>query len=352
MSYSYTGEFAPGKPPPAEFDSATANSAEQQEGTGYVYNDDIILAVNVAIVTNRPLLVLGDPGTGKSSLAPDIARVMKWRYYREVITSHTEARDLLWSFDSLRRLSDAQASGLSRRPRDGINAEEEEAAPVSLARYVEPGVLWWAINRGTAKWRGMPPDTPGIAPATDPNAEVDHPKAVVLLDEIDKADPDVPNDLLVAVGSYEFLVSEISEKVKAAEGQPYPLLVITSNNERKLPQAFLRRCVMLELKAPDPPRLVEIAKTKYGNKPKDVELFQKLAEQVVEAAKAVVQQGAHQPPSTAEYLDAVKACLFLGVEPSDSNTTWQAVKRATIWKWRVPELETGNGRIAMEPTGV
>src|SRR5258708_3113904 len=113
--------------------SATETSlsfGDRRERRVYVYTEEIILAVNVAIATTRPLLVRGPSGSGKSSLAHNIADHLRWRYYDEVISSRTQARDLLWSFDALRRLRDAQAKVLRK----------------GLETYVEPGVLWWAFN--------------------------------------------------------------------------------------------------------------------------------------------------------------------------------------------------------------
>lgn len=151
-----------------EDEGPSVQTGDRRDGLVYVYNERIELAVNVALATGRPMLVRGPSGGGKSSLARNVARRLKWRYYERVITSRTQAHDLLWTFDALRRLSDAQAQKL-----------EEEAA-----HYVEPGVLWWAFDPASAARRGLPEGQSPKRPAEDPGAGPKGSGAVVLLDEI------------------------------------------------------------------------------------------------------------------------------------------------------------------------
>ncbi len=271
---------------------------DRRDGEHYVYASDIVLAVNVALATGRPLLLRGPSGAGKSTLARHVARRLGWRYYEEVVTSRTQARDLLWRFDTLRRLNDAQV---------GQVAED-------VGAYIEPGVLWWAFDHASA--------TRVAADGAAHGGE--GPNAVVLVDEIDKADPDVPNNLLVPFGSLEFEVEETGERVAAQEGRP-PLLIITTNDERELPPAFLRRCVVLTLPAPDLDRLVEVAHAHFGD---DDPLFHDLAEFVV----ARSQQPGARAPSTAEYLDAIRACRTLGVAPGDQR--WEQLVALVLDKPR------------------
>ncbi len=292
---------------------------DRRDGLVYVYNDKIELAVNVALATGRPMLVRGPSGGGKSSLACNIARRMKWCYYEQVVTSRTQARDLLWTFDSLRRLSDAQAKRLREQS----------------AHYVEPGVLWWAFNPASAARRGLPTGE-GVEDVTvDPGIGPKDAGAVVLLDEIDKADPDVPNNLLVPIGSFEFKVRETNTTVVA---QRPLLLLITTNDERVLPTAFMRRCVVLELDPPDEDLLVKIAEQHYG--PDSLNIYRPIAARVVKMAaegagpgKGAVVKGAAAPPapSTAEYLDTVRAFSDLGLSPRKEDE-WQVVTSATLSK--------------------
>lgn len=304
---------------------AAATAGDARDGSAYVYADEIVLAVNVALATRRPLLLGGPSGTGKSTLAQNVARTLGWRYYEEVITSRTQARDLLWTFDTLRRLNDAQT------------LRREDLKPA--AEYVRPGVLWWAFHPASAAARSDPP-TPGTSLLPDPGvrflegpARTQPPAgAVVLVDEIDKADPDVPNNLLVPLGSFEFDVIEAGMKplsVKSlAAPQEGPLVLITTNNERELPAAFLRRCLILKLEPPKAERLIEIAVAQLG------EDQRALAEAV--AARLVHPEATEvsEPPSTAEYLDALRTCRDLKVKPADDDELWNQVRRLTLHKDR------------------
>lgn len=297
-----------------------------RDGSFYVLSppaerDPTVLAVKVALATGRPLLLTGAPGAGKSSLAAFVARVMNWNYFEQVITSRTSAQDLMWSFDAVRRLRDAQA-----------RMEVEE-----LTSYVEPRVLWWAFDPLDALRRGRPaePDS-NIPPAAARDARHSgtlrnylHP-SVVLLDEIDKADPDVPNDLLVAIGSQRFVVSETEHEVRSRL-RLTPLIIITSNNERALPAAFLRRCIVHRLEPPDAARLVEIANQHFPHhRERRQGLFGELAARVLEMRANASEQGG-PTPSTPEYLDAVRACLDLNIEPGDTPQ-WRIIQTAVFDK--------------------
>ncbi|MFL6255072.1 MAG: AAA family ATPase [Pyrinomonadaceae bacterium] len=309
----------PGSSSSAGGEKGALRAGDRRDGLVYVYNDKIELAVNVALVTGRPMLIRGPSGSGKSSLARNVARRMRWWYYEQVITSRTQARDLLWTFDSLRRLSDAQANRLNE----------------NAAHYVEPGVLWWAFDpkRAAARVAGggqveNRATDPGIAPAEAGSAADG---AVVLLDEIDKADPDVPNNLLVPLGSLEFRVKETGALVEASR----PLLImITTNDERVLPNAFTRRCVTLNLEPPNEELLVKIAREHYG--PDKSGVYKAIARRVLEEMSAVrdakvVGENKHVP-STAEYLDTVRAFMDLGVDPETDAEAWRVISSATIWK--------------------
>ncbi len=293
------GRASEGPPP-----TVTVKGPERRPS--YVYNADVILAVNLALATERPLLVTGYPGTGKTTLANNIAFVLGWRYYQTVVTSRTRARDLMWTFDSLRRLSDAVGGRANLRPRPA---------------YVEPQVLWWAFDRASAAARGTPKGAPKevkqeITPANDPNTgEEKSQKAVVLLDEIDKADPDVPNDLLEALDAGSFTVDDLDEPLKIAADRSKILLVITSNGERDLPPAFMRRCVLLALDDPDEKRLAKIADERFGTGRAAFHL--ELAEHVVRMRTDARTNG-RRGPSTAEYLDAALACRDLGIGVGDA----------------------------------
>jgi len=289
-------------PPPGQGSDAIADVTHRRT---YVFSDEIVLAVNVALVTNRSLLVFGPPGSGKSSVAREIARELRWRYYEHVVTSRTEAADLQWRVDLVRRLADSQAKTL--------DADENA--------YVAPGALWWAFDPETAKTLAWRASERG---AFDADQTGD--RAVVLVDEIDKADVDLPNNLLVPLGSWRFTapIGQVS-----VDRDHVPLVVITSNNERDLPPAFVRRCVILNLPEPTHAHLVRVADAHLGRVVDGAdrdELFRAAADIVVEHASATP----GRQPSTAEYLDFVRACLELDVAPGSSE--WQSLRAATLAK--------------------
>jgi MoxR-like ATPase len=295
-------------------------------------DDELLLAVDVALAARRPLLLGGKPGSGTSSLAAFLARNLGWRYYEHVIDARTRPRDLLWTFDAVRKLADASSTGSS-------------AAELRDHDYVQPGVLWWAMDPASARRRGLaddqpPPEREAVEPNHDLNESADPQRAVVLVDEIDKADPDLPNGLLVPLGSTQFRVEEtgslVSQKrVEDPTGRGSLLVVITTNEERELPPAFIRRCITYELRRPDPQRLVEIGRRHLLSANISVgededALLQGLAGKVDELAKAARNDG-QRAPSTAEFLDALFACRALEVTVG-SGRTWTQIERLVLRK--------------------
>ena len=189
----------------------------------------------------RPSAASPDPG--KSSLARDVAEELGWRYLAAVVTSRTQARDLQRSFDAVRRLTRPPRGSLCRAA--GFRAAGRAVAGIQRRKRPAAGARGKRDReRRSRSWRRA-------------RSGEDRP-AVVLIDEIDKADPDVPNDLLVPFGSLTFEVTETHESVTAPLSRR-PLLVLTTNEERDLPPAFLRRSAVLKLRAPNQDRLVSIA---------------------------------------------------------------------------------------------
>ena len=332
----------------AGLSAAGGHAPDRRDGAVYVLDDQLRMAVDVALATGRPLLLRGEPGSGKSSLAGFIARNLNWRYYEHVVSSRTTAQDLLWSFDSMRRLADASAL-----------RGAGESADLDNAGYLEPGVMWWALNRKSALTRGrsassIPPRADVSAePFPDLNAERDTEHSVVLIDEIDKADPDVPNGLLVPLGSTEFMVTPIRFLVRqqpSGDDQPHHLIVITTNEERELPPAFLRRCIVHTLLVPDRETLLAIARrhlTIGGSELTDQneELLRQLADKFF-SLRGEAQKRGERPPSTAEYLDALRVCLRLGVRVGDQ--TWDLVRTAGLGQDPAPARA---GRAVSDPAG-
>lgn len=284
-------------------DDAVSEVGDQRGGAIYVYSEKVKLAVRVALVTGRPLLVRGAPGWGKSSLAGAVAKHMNWRYLEKVISSRTQARDLMSELDLVRRLSDAQGG-------KGIDGD--------WRRYIRPGVLWKAFDPVGADlqeryFAGGTTDGAEQA-ASGQGAEPVKP-AVVLLDEMDKADPDVPNNLLVALGSLQFDVDEIGPPAVKALPEAVPLIIVTTNDERDLPRAFLRRCVEIQLPALDgadddgsqrKKLLVEIGAQHLGDE-LDRTFVQTIADIIVDQARNAPADDGLTIPSPAEFIDTLRA---------------------------------------------
>jgi MoxR-like ATPase len=302
MPMEYRKTFDP-KPTQMFAEQSNLAVADRRDQSIYVYTDEIVLAVNVALATGRPLLVRGPSGCGKSTLARNVARTLARRYYEQVISSRTQARDLLWQMDLLRRLQDAQAEKLAR----------------DLAPYVLPGVLWWAFDRESARVQ-LTRSRVGNSSMCEPGEYLSGERSVVLMDEIDKADPDVPNNLLVPLGSLTFLVEETGELVHASEP---PLVFLTTNDERDLPPAFVRRCVELKIASPTSEQLMTVGRAHFGTASDTL-----LSE--IAALFGTAGEGGASPPSTAEYLDTVRACLNLEVKPG--SLLFETLSRVTVWK--------------------
>ena len=237
------------------------------EGTAdYVATDDLRIAVNAAIVLERPLLVKGEPGTGKTVLAREIARAIEAPMIEWHIKSTTKAQQGLYEYDAVARLRDSQLG--DTRVHD-------------ITNYIRRGKLWNAFTHAQ--------------------------RPVLLIDEIDKADIEFPNDLLQELDRMEFFVYETGEIVKA---ERRPIVIITSNNEKELPDAFLRRCFFHFIKFPDTETMQAIV---------DVH-FPGIKKRLVSEALNIFFQlrdipGLKKKPSTSELLDWLKLLLNEDVKP-------------------------------------
>lgn len=231
------------------------------EGTSdYVATDDLKVAVNAAVALRRPLLVKGEPGTGKTVLAHQIAAAANAPLIEWNIKSTTKAQQGLYEYDAVARLRDGQLG--DERVHD-------------IANYIKKGKLWEAFTS---------PQLP-----------------VLLIDEIDKADIEFPNDLLQELDRMEFYVYETKELVKAQER---PIVVITSNNEKELPDAFLRRCFFHYIKFPDRETMQAIIDVHFPGIQKV--LVQKALEIFYDVREV---PGLKKKPSTSELLDWLKLLL-------------------------------------------
>jgi len=239
------------------------------DGTAdYVATEDLSVAVNAAVTLQRPLLVKGEPGTGKTELARQVARALDLPIIEWHVKSTTRAQQGLYEYDAVSRLRDSQLG-------------EERVHDV--ANYIRKGKLWQAFE----------------APE----------RVVLLIDEVDKADIEFPNDLLQELDRMEFHVYETGETVKAIHR---PIVIITSNNEKELPDAFLRRCFFHYIRFPDIDVLKRIVEVHHpGIKPA---LLTTALTQFYEIRD---QQGLKKKPSTSEVLDWLKLLLAEDLSPED-----------------------------------
>jgi len=271
-----------------------AGAGDFRSGAAYLFTKEMELALSAAAATQRPLLVTGPTGCGKSSLARGTAARLDWRYLERTVNSRTEITSLLWEVDHLRRLQDANLKQLDP----------------DLLAYVRPSVIWQALDEGSAKDPRSLRDGGGRTPPASLTP------AVVLIDEIDKADPDLPNNLLEVLGGLRFEVADTGCRVSCRSG--IPLIIITSNDERDLPPAFVRRCIVLNLGQPD------LARVGALHFPDDIKL-------VTAAIGLLVDQGSGSP-SAAEFLDFVQACRELRVAPGSDD--WLRLAEACVLKGR------------------
>ena len=227
----------------------------------YVATQDLMLAVNAAVTLKRPLLVKGEPGTGKTMLAEEVARALDMPLLQWHIKSTTKAQQGLYEYDAVSRLRDSQLSGIE-------GAEKVR----DIHNYIVKGVLWQAFT-------------------------ADEPVAL-LIDEIDKADIEFPNDLLREIDRMEFYVYETRELVRAVHR---PVVFITSNNEKELPDAFLRRCFFHYIKFPDADTMRAIVDVHFPGLKKEL-----LATALKTFFDIRSLPGLKKKPSTSELLDWLK----------------------------------------------
>ena len=238
----------------------------------YVATKDLMTAVNAAITLERPLLIKGEPGTGKTVLAEQIALALDAPLIEWNIKSTTKARQGLYEYDAVARLRDSQLGD------DRVH---------DIQNYISRGKLWEAFTSDT--------------------------RPVLLIDEIDKADIEFPNDLLQELDRMEFHVYETGETVKA---ENRPIIIITSNNEKDLPDAFLRRCFFHYIQFPDDETMAKIVEVHFGDiKPRLLSAALKRFYEV----RAM--PGLKKKPSTSELLDWLKLLLVEDIDPETLRET-------------------------------
>lgn len=234
----------------------------------YVVTEELMDSVNISIALKKPLLIKGEPGTGKTMLAEAIAEALGMELIVWSIKSTTKAQDGLYVYDTVQRLYDSQFG---------------EGDVKNIAAYIKLGKLGEAFSADK--------------------------QTVLLIDEIDKADLEFPNDLLWELDKMEFYINETKETIKA---KTRPIVIITSNAEKELPDAFLRRCIFHYIEFPDREKMEEIIKVHYGD------INRKLAENALDAFyKIRDMKELQKKPSTSELLDWIQALMISGVNVTD-----------------------------------
>jgi MoxR-like ATPase len=247
-------------------DNTMRQDTRFQGSENYVATDDLKLAVNAALTLQRPLLIKGEPGTGKTMLAEEVSAALGMPLLQWHIKSTTKAQQGLYEYDAVSRLRDSQLG--DERVKD-------------IHNYIVQGVLWKAFD-----------------------AEQ---QVVLLIDEIDKADIEFPNDLLRELDRMEFYVYETRELVRAKHR---PLVIITSNNEKELPDAFLRRCFFHYIKFPDKDTMQQIVDVHYPNLKRDL-----LAQALQTFYEVRDVAGLKKKPTTSELLDWLKLLMAEDIPP-------------------------------------
>jgi MoxR-like ATPase len=232
----------------------------------YIATEDLMMAVNAAVTLQRPILIKGEPGTGKTQLAMEIARALERPLFEWHIKSTTKAQQGLYDYDAVARLRDSQLGD------DRVH---------DIANYIVRGKIWDAFESDT--------------------------QPVLLIDEIDKADIEFPNDLLLELDRMEFFVYETKQLVRARHR---PIIVITSNNEKELPDAFLRRCFFHYIRFPDKETMEKIVDVHFPG------LKKVLLREALQAFYRIREvPGLRKKPSTSELLDWIKLLLAEDIPP-------------------------------------
>lgn len=255
----------------------------QFQGTDqYIATRELQIAVHASITLQRPLLIKGEPGTGKTLLAYEVARALGKPLLTWHIKSTTTAQQGLYEYDAVSRLRDSQLG---------------EARVQNIENYIKKGKLWEAFE----------------APES----------VVLLIDEIDKADIEFPNDLLQELDRMDFYVYELQRTIKAVQR---PIIIITSNNEKELPDAFLRRCFFYYITFPEPATMLEIVKVHFPT----------LADELIDRAMHAFYnlreiKGLKKKPSTSELLDWIRLLHHANITPQDLEKAEKSKDLPAYW---------------------
>lgn len=318
-----------------EHDEVILHETPNEPDAVHLFDARSMLAINAALVANRPLLVRGEPGVGKSQLARAASKALGRQFIQRTLTIRTEAQDLFWMRDDVRRLAEAQLLSAVFREQTLTPSILEQTLEDRLAvdRFVEPGPLWWAFDWVGARdqlLRARPKLPEGNQPPSDAPRGV-----VVLLDEIDKADGSVPNGLLEALGQRSFLGP--SEEALIRQRGITPLIIVTTNEERALPNAFLRRCLVLHLALPDNESalkelLIERGRAHFRQDPvPSDQVLEQAADFLVKHRQKVK---APPRPGQAEYFDLLRAVCLLAEDEKTRLALLTDVGPLTLGKFQ------------------
>lgn len=287
----------------------------------HVFDDKSRWAIRAAVGSGRPLLIQGEPGLGKTQFAEAAALALERQLISVTVDSATETRDLMYTLDVVSRLARAQmaAVGLAGGSNEEVGERKKNVQrELELTNFLQPGPLWWAFapqaavecaEQSGSELRLLPPANGKSWPSR-----------VLLIDEIDKAESDVPNALLEALGSQKFSVPGRSGPVEM-EGEP-PFVVITTNGERALPPAFVRRCVVLSLRVPGRfdregrnaefhDWLLSLGRAHFSENRIDRDVLGKIADKLLIDRFQAQRKGSRPLPGLAEFLDLVRAIVSL-----------------------------------------
>jgi MoxR-like ATPase len=342
INYRYTWQTCSGMPPAV-----------------HVFDERSRMAVEAAWSSGRPLLVRGEPGTGKSQLARAVAEATGWRFVAEVITAQTEVQDLWYRFDAVSRLGQAQILSAITPP--GSLKEGQIPEALNPEKFLSPGILWWAYDWQEARKSYKSSHYPHFHPALGCELEERPAGVVLLIDEIDKADADLPNSLLETLDMGSFRIPWINRTVGCQlPGQgaaaTRPLVIITTNEDRQLPPAFVRRCLVLHLALPDErEKLVDflVARGKQhfangqGQSQLDPEVLARAASDLWQDRQLAKELGV-MPPGQAEYLDILRVLSRLTVSKEEQLDKLDRIRDFALRKHPGMKQNEGPERTQLE----